>query len=234
MKRLPSFYQSFLLMALLAMSSTLWGQNDCNEFNVSETVLNQCEKPVSLLVLQYNAIANHFGLKDTLDYTCIHRQNQYAFRNKVVETATSNTLPDGSEELILETNQASVKITKKRDAQLNAINGINVRTISFLVVIDMGDHPGEVWKYANEKFVHYQTTSGRKNGFYEEKYCNGNTQLSGHYALVDTIMRDTVVIFNPDTYEEEIVITESYLHSKKTGTWKHYDQNGILVKEENY
>ena len=133
----------------------------------------------------------------------------------------------------METNQYNVKISRQHNAR-SRDSSITSQDYSFQVIIAFDDNPFEVLSFANDIFVQYESTKGRKSGLYEEKYCNGSVRLSGQYCLIDSTQRDTMVVFNPNTLEEETVITTSYVHSKKTGTWTYYDINGIVEKQEEF
>ncbi len=229
------FFKSGVCFSVMLFTSImLCGQNNCNDFKADLPTLSDCNQPLQSTLIRYNAIANHFGIKDTIICFCTHGKNQYAFRNEVVETMTASKLPDGGEELILETYHAKVKITSQFNSVSNGDTTTTSPVFSFLVIIEFDDIPDEVLHYTDDGFVRYDSTHGRKDGFYEEKYCNGNLRISGQYCLMDSIQRDTMVIFNPETYEEETLITVSYVHSKKTGPWTYYDINGVLEKEETF
>jgi antitoxin component YwqK of YwqJK toxin-antitoxin module len=74
------------------------------------------------------------------------------------------------------------------------------------------------------------------SGPYAEFYANGKLKEEGRYEIIEEFSEtDTVIIFDPETYEETKVAIEGPFwlpKSMKTGRWKWGDENGNLIRVE--
>ena len=78
----------------------------------------------------------------------------------------------------------------------------------------------------------YNFDDGNIHGFYKEYHSNGLIKISGNYSY--TSGKDTVLTFDPITYEQKIDIRESNTISCKHGMWNEYDEKGNLKRSINY
>lgn len=77
-----------------------------------------------------------------------------------------------------------------------------------------------------------------KSGYYKEFYENGNLKLEGQFVIMEKFQtRDTIITFNPESYENILNITEGEFwkpKALKTGVWNNFDENGKLVFSKRY
>jgi len=73
-------------------------------------------------------------------------------------------------------------------------------------------------------------------GDYKEYYENGKSKTTGFYkAVFDESLKDTVMVVNPDTGGEEMKTVKSTKpHAIKFGTWQYYNEQGELLKKEDF
>ncbi len=107
-------------------------------------------------------------------------------------------------------------------------------TINFKASVSHSDGRMDELYFNNGRIKLIQTFKRQLGGRYEERACDGRLLLDGQYCQIDSFHIDTAVYFNPETYEEVIKVTESDVYSKKSGVWRHYDNEGVLVKEEDF
>ncbi len=180
----------------------------------------------------FNAMCQQFDLPYWISNDLVLGNHQTYFNGRPVEAPTTLNLRNNATETKLKTPVGDIKINAKSNDYAAGGTMGRPKVVTYSAVITYPDDQAEVLLFSDNKLTRYTSYKGRKSGLFEEKQCNGTLITSGQYCQVDTFLRDTSIVFNPNTYEEEILITESYVHSKKTGTWKHYDLNGILEKEE--
>ena len=76
------------------------------------------------------------------------------------------------------------------------------------------------------------------SGPYVEFYQGGQIRTEGYYRILEVFSNaDTTLIFNPETYEDEMIITNGefwFPRSFKYGTWKFYNPNGTIRKKRHY
>ena len=182
----------------------------------------------------FNAMCQQFDLPYWISNDLVLGNHQTYFNGQPVEAPTTLNLRNNATETKLKTPVGDIKInTKSNDYAAGGTMG-RPKVVTYSAVITFPDDQAEVLLFSDNKLTRYKSLYGRKSGPYEERQCNGNLIVLGQYCQVDTVLRDTSVVFNPETYEEEIVITTSYVHSKKTGTWTYYDINGIVEKQEEF
>ena len=101
------------------------------------------------------------------------------------------------------------------------------------------------WKryYENGKvrwIYHYDSLGGGLyktdiSGDFKEFYPNGKLAGEGAYKLVADNVTDTLWFVKPETQQEIFEVWDSGCkHSTKTGTWRYYNKDGSLLKEEKY
>ena len=106
------------------------------------------------------------------------------------------------------------------------------RKLNYYVNFEFPENKKLLLNYSRAKLTKQERLNGQNIGMFEERQCDGRILLQGQYCQVDEVFRDTIVTFDPETYEETVTITEYDKRAKKYGVWKHYDVNGVLVKEE--
>lgn len=93
-----------------------------------------------------------------------------------------------------------------------------------------------LWKYWNKngkiiKECNY--FNGKLKGNYNEYFSNGNIKLKGiyiHIQIVDTAQIED--LDNPGCFYDYVFINSEY--PVKDGEWKYFNEQGILVRSENY
>lgn len=93
-----------------------------------------------------------------------------------------------------------------------------------------------LWKYWNKngkiiKECNY--SNGKLKGNYKEYFSNGNVKLNGiytHIQLVDTAQMED--FDNPGCFYDYVFLNNEY--PVKDGEWKYFNEQGILVRTENY
>lgn len=82
------------------------------------------------------------------------------------------------------------------------------------------------------KLSHY--TDDIQSGRYEERTKSGKVLVTGQYSQMDSLYVDTLTYFDPETYEESQEIIHRTKFAIKSGVWRYYSPEGILVKDEKY
>ncbi len=101
-------------------------------------------------------------------------------------------------------------------------------------------HPSYIKLFTKQQFE-WDTLSSNdffKTGVYQEYYESGQLKVEGNYQLVE-VYSDTKskLSYDPDTFEElKIVLTGEFWVPKsiKVGFWNEYDENGVIIKHEEY
>lgn len=91
------------------------------------------------------------------------------------------------------------------------------------------------WKYWNEKGVLIKECNfekGRLKGNYTEYYLDGNIQFSGEYIHITG--KDSVYAEDIMTGELTVEVRDSDDIPAKDGVWSYFNENGDLVRIENY
>lgn len=73
-----------------------------------------------------------------------------------------------------------------------------------------------------------------QTGRYEERTKSGKVLVTGQYSQMDSMYIDTLIHFDPETYEESYEILHRTKVAIKSGIWRYYSPEGLLVKEEKY
>lgn len=84
--------------------------------------------------------------------------------------------------------------------------------------------------YANAKLKEQFTidlAEGRL-GLYRRYWPNGQLMTEGYYSQDSTTTADTLAVGSDPELQVEVLIYTS----ARTGTWRHYDHNGVLLREE--
>ncbi len=71
-------------------------------------------------------------------------------------------------------------------------------------------------------------------GRYEERTRSGKVLITGQYCQIDSIYADTILTFDPETYEDINTVFPRTKFAIKTGIWYYYSSEGILTKEEKH
>jgi len=79
-----------------------------------------------------------------------------------------------------------------------------------------------------------QFTDDILTGRYEERTKSGKVLVTGQYSQMDSMYVDTVLLFDPKTYEESHEIIHRTKFAVKSGVWRYFSPEGILIKEEKY
>jgi|GEM_PF-4136824 len=75
--------------------------------------------------------------------------------------------------------------------------------------------------------------NGYRKGEFKSFYQTGQLAAVGHYKVLFKSSIDTIVTFDPETYEEKVCV-KGKRKSVKHGSWKYYTEQGRLQKEEFY
>ncbi len=76
--------------------------------------------------------------------------------------------------------------------------------------------------------------SGILYGRQWDQTLSGKILFTGGYAAIDSIYNDTLLVLDPDTYEDVKQIIPRTKFPVKCGSWKYYELNGNLLQEEKY
>lgn len=75
--------------------------------------------------------------------------------------------------------------------------------------------------------------NGYRKGQFEAFYKTNQLAVTGHFKVLPKSSTDTIVTFDPETYEEKVFI-ENKRKSVRHGLWRYYSEKGRLQKEEFY
>lgn len=71
-------------------------------------------------------------------------------------------------------------------------------------------------------------------GRYEERTKTGKMLVTGQYCQIDSMYSDTLLYYDPETYDEILEIIPRSKFPIKSGNWRYYNTEGILLKEEKH
>lgn len=184
--------------------------------------------------LLFNSMCHQFNLPYWVSNDLVLGNDQHYFNGKPIEAPAIAYLKNNAMEVTLTTPVGEIKIhTKSNDYAAGGTMG-RPKRIYLNASITFPNQQGIRLLFSDNELSYFQTNQGVNSGEYEKKQCNGLYLEKGQYCLIDSFSRDTMVVFDPETYEERIVVTESEFQSAKTGVWKKYDLNGILEQEETF
>ena len=76
------------------------------------------------------------------------------------------------------------------------------------------------------------------SGLFTEYFESGKIKIEGYYKIYEKFKnKDTFIVYNPETYEEELSIVEGNFwipQSFKDGYWKYYNEDGSKIKVKKY
>lgn len=182
----------------------------------------------------FNSISQKFGLNYWLNEDDFLNSTNYYLNGRIIADVQIKNHPNNKEVINIKSPKTDIKIDIKTNDYAALGKKEKERKVIFNANISRVDGKGDIISYTGDKIKRFQTQNNVKSGLYEERTCDGSLLVEGKYCHIKSFQRDTIVVFNPDTYQEEIQIVESDFIEKRVGTWKFYDNNGILEREEDF
>ena len=210
------------LTIILAFSSK--AQELCNVHQIKEIIDPETYQSVPISFQVFNLLMKHFEEKDFISWDLEDKKYKVYYKGKLI--------PDWGYEDKDEGKRFMVKYSQSGNKDNPGIY--------FKSSIPTGSGEALVYELNKNQGMDgmvvkkYHTIEGEKSGKYIEQTCEGTLILKGEYCLIDTLFRDTVTTFSPETYEEMVAVTEHHAISHRSGKWKYYNEKGEFLRKEKY
>ncbi len=180
--------------------------------------------------LVFNSLCQIFDIDLWLQQFARYGNKDLYLNGKWIESAKRINQANGLTVYEIIDNDVSIRIfSKEQGAALNK-NAPVTHDVS--ATIAWPDATIDEISFKGENCIWNRTIEKEQKKEYQERTCSGQLISSGNFCLEYAPSRDTVTVINPDTYETQIQITETKYKEEKCGSWKYYDKEGKLVKEE--
>jgi hypothetical protein len=182
--------------------------------------------------LDFNTIAYQLSYNSWLSVDDMLGKNTYYLNGRLISAPQNISRTNYRDDYKFITDNVTIKLYSNTKTQSAFGKRKKKKKFNYTAHLDYTNGSAISLSHQKDKLKKQERKDGLAFGSYEERLCNGNLLVSGQYCHIDSIYKDTVTTFNPETYEETVAITEHTKASKKYGKWVYYNAEGILTKEE--
>lgn len=180
------------------------------------------------MVSVYELVINHIiNAAECISYDISRHGVSYYYNGKMIAGYQLSNERDIDQELVT-TFSGNEMYLKYSSNEFHAYQPKGGKTTCFFQsYLPKGGSNGQLYEFSNGSLEVFEINKQQKAGAYRKFDCQGNLLVSGFYRNAEASDEPSQVI-NPDTYEiSSIPPTEV-----RCGSWKYYNENGDLLKEE--
>lgn len=184
--------------------------------------------------MMFNSLCAQFNLPYWLTEEAVGRDKVYYFMGNRVSDVKVGGVVNTRQETKIEARGMTIKLV----TQTNAFGALGTmgkkKWLKYEATIAHENGRTEQLIFNKDDIFKQELLHGQLNGITQRRGFDGKLLEQREYCQMDSIHRDTVSVFNPETYEEQVTITEYNTFPKKCGVWKKFNAQGKLEEEIDY